>query len=61
MPVYFLNGFYDYTCSYELAKKCFDKINASIKGLYTFNQSAHSLMSEEPQKMNGILVNDIKN
>lgn len=61
IPVYFFQGFYDYTCSYELAKKYFDKINAPIKGFYTFNQSAHSPLFEEPEKMNRILINDIKN
>lgn len=60
-PIYFFHGLYDYTCSYELAKKYFDKINAPIKGFYTFEQSAHSPLFEEPEKMNKILTNDIKN
>jgi pimeloyl-ACP methyl ester carboxylesterase len=61
MPVYFFHGLYDYTCSYELTKKYFDKINAPIKGFYTFDQSAHSPLFEEPEKMNTILINDVKN
>jgi pimeloyl-ACP methyl ester carboxylesterase len=61
IPVYFLHGLYDYTCSYELAKKYFDKINAPIKGFYTFDQSAHSPLLEESEKMNRILTNDVKN
>ena len=61
IPVYFLHGLYDYTCSYELAKKYFEKINAPIKGFYTFDQSAHSPLFEEPKKINRILTNDIKN
>ena len=61
IPVYFFHGTYDYTCSYELAKKYFSKINAPIKGFYTFYQSAHSPLLEEPEKMNKILVNDILN
>lgn len=61
MPVYFFHGLYDYTCSYELAKKYFDKINAPVKGFYTFEQSAHSPLLEEPKKMNEVLINDVKN
>jgi pimeloyl-ACP methyl ester carboxylesterase len=61
VPIYFFHGLYDHTCSYELAKKYFDKINAPIKGFYTFDQSAHSPLFEEPEKMNKILINDVKN
>ncbi len=61
IPIYFFHGLYDYTCSYELAKKYFDKIQAPIKGFYTFEQSAHTLLFEEPEKVNRILVNDVKN
>ena len=61
IPIYLFHGVYDYTCSYELAKKYFDKINAPIKGFYSFEQSAHSPFLEEPEKMNRILISDIKN
>ncbi len=61
IPVYFFHGTYDYTCSYELAKKYYDKINAPRKGFYSFYQSAHSPLLEEPEKMNKILVNDVMN
>ncbi|HSL90302.1 MAG TPA: alpha/beta hydrolase [Ignavibacteriaceae bacterium] len=60
IPVYFFHGLYDYTCSYELTKKYFDKIKAPIKGFYTFDQSAHTPLFEEPEKTNRILINDIK-
>jgi pimeloyl-ACP methyl ester carboxylesterase len=61
VPIYFFYGLSDYTCSYELAKKYFDEIKAPIKGFYTFDQSAHSPLFEEPKKINRILINDIKN
>jgi pimeloyl-ACP methyl ester carboxylesterase len=61
IPVYFFHGLYDYTCSYELAKKYFDNITAPIKGFYTFDQSAHTPLFEEPEKANRILINDVKN
>lgn len=61
IPVFFFHGLYDYTCSYELGKIYFNKINAPVKGFYTFEQSAHSPLFEEPEKMNKILINDVKN
>lgn len=61
VPVYFFHGIYDYTCSYKLAKEYFNKINAPIKGFYTFAHSAHSPIFEEPNKINEILVNDVLN
>ncbi len=59
IPVYFLEGVYDYTCNYELAKDYFGKIKAPIKGFYSFEQSAHSPVFEEPEKVHKILQEDI--
>lgn len=59
LPVYFLEGVYDYTCAYPLAREYFGKINAPVKGFYTFENSAHSPMFEEPEKMRQILLEDV--
>ena len=59
IPVYFLHGVYDYTCSYPLAKSYFELIHAPLKGFYTFEQSAHSPIFEEPEKVLGILKQDV--
>ena len=59
LPVYFLHGIYDYTCSYTEAKAYFEKLKAPVKGFYTFEQSAHSPMFEEPQKTLKILQQDV--
>lgn len=59
IPVYFFHGIYDYTCSYTLAKGYFEKLQAPLKGFYTFEQSAHSPLFEEPEKMQHILQTDI--
>jgi pimeloyl-ACP methyl ester carboxylesterase len=59
LPVYFLQGVYDYTCSYPLAKSYFEHLKAPVKGFYTFEQSAHSPMFEEPEKMLNILQEDV--
>ena len=59
IPVYFFEGIYDYTCSYTLAKSYFEKLKAPLKGFYTFEQSAHSPLFEEPEKMGYILQEDV--
>ncbi len=59
IPVYFIEGIYDFTCSYTLAKEYFDKLQAPVKGFYTFRQSAHSPLFEEPEKMQQIIQEDV--
>lgn len=59
IPVYFLEGIYDYTCSYTEAKAYFEKLKAPVKGFYTFDHSAHSPLFEEPDKTLQILRQDV--
>ena len=59
IPVYFFHGRYDYTVSYDLAKDYFEKIKAPLKGFYTFEQSAHSPIFEEPERMRNIILTDV--
>ena len=59
LPVYFFEGIYDYTCSYTEAKSYFEKLKAPLKGFYTFEQSAHSPLFEEPEKTQHILQEDV--
>ena len=59
LPVYFFEGIYDYTCSYTEAKSYFEKLKAPVKGFYSFEQSAHSPLFEEPEKMGHILQEDV--
>ena len=59
IPVYFFEGIYDYTCSYTEAKSYFENLKAPVKGFYTFEQSAHSPMFEEPEKIQKILQADV--
>ena len=49
VPVYILHGYYDYQVSYALAKEYSEKIQAPDKKLYTFENSAHSPLWEEPE------------
>ena len=59
LPVYFFEGIYDYTCSYEEAKLYFQQLKAPVKGFYTFQESAHSPMFEEPATVLRILRADV--
>lgn len=59
IPVYFFEGIYDYTVSYTLAKSYYQSLKAPVKGFYTFAQSAHSPMFEEPEKMQQIFLEDV--
>lgn len=59
VPVYFFEGIYDYTVNYTLAKEYFEKLDAPVKGFYTFGDSAHSPMFEEPEKMQKVLSEDV--
>ncbi len=59
IPVYFFSGIHDYTVNYGLTKEYFQRLQAPIKGFYTFEHSAHSPMFEEPQKVVKIMLEDI--
>jgi pimeloyl-ACP methyl ester carboxylesterase len=59
VPVYFFHGIYDYTVSYPLAKAYFEKLDAPVKGFYTFDNSAHSPLFEEPSRMQQIIRTDV--
>lgn len=60
IPIYFFAGKYDYTCCYSLQREYYEYIQAPVKEFYTFENSAHSPLFEEPQKGLEILT-EIKN
>ncbi len=59
IPVYFLEGKYDYTCTYSVAREYFAVLKAPVKGFYTFEHSAHSPMFEEPVRVQQIMREDV--
>jgi pimeloyl-ACP methyl ester carboxylesterase len=59
LPVYFLHGKHDYTVAYSETRSYFERLAAPLKGFYTFEQSAHSPMFEEPARVRRILVEDV--
>jgi len=59
IPVYFLEGKFDYTCVTSLARDYFEELQAPVKGFYLFDNSAHSPLLEEPHKAHRILEHDV--
>jgi len=59
VPFYVFHGSMDRTVSYALSKIYFERVQAPIKGFYTFVHSAHCPLFEEPRKMARILASDV--
>jgi len=59
VPFYVFHGAMDRTVSYALSKDYFERVQAPVKGFYTFARSAHSPLFEEPQRMARIIVEDV--
>lgn len=57
IPVYFLSGKYDLTVNYQLSRTYLEEIRAPEKRFYLFENSAHSPLYEEPEKVLDILAN----
>lgn len=61
IPVYFFSGKFDMTVNNDLSKAYLNKLNAPLKGFYTFKNSAHSPLFEEPELVKQIIETDILN
>ena len=59
IPVYFLSGCYDLTVNHDLNKAYLERLQAPLKGYYTFTGSAHCPMHEEPERFMKIIVEDV--
>ncbi len=59
LPTYFFSCLYDYTAHCDLARVLFDQIKAPARGFYTFGNSAHSPLFEEPQQVRSVLQQDV--
>ncbi len=61
VPVYFLSGRYDLTVNRDLSEEYLEKLVCPVKGFYTFENSAHSPMFEEPGRFLEIVTKDVLN
>jgi len=55
VPVYILQGLYDYQTPYPVAKDFFNQLKAPAKEFFIFEISAHSPNMEEVEKFNSIV------
>jgi pimeloyl-ACP methyl ester carboxylesterase len=60
IPVYILQGAHDYQTTYNVAKEYYDSLSAPTKRFYTFENSAHSPIFEEPEKFETVLKEILK-
>ncbi len=56
IPVFFFIGAHDYTTPFELAIDYFNKIDAPLKEITMFENSAHCAIFEEPEKFNRLVI-----
>ncbi len=59
VPVHLFHGRHDRTCSYRQAQAFCDQLDAPVKGFYTFPESAHSPVFEEPAHARFLLMTDV--
>jgi pimeloyl-ACP methyl ester carboxylesterase len=59
LPAYLFHGIHDYTVSYQLAKAYAEHLKAPLKGFYTFAESGHSPIFEEPGRARRIMLEDV--
>jgi pimeloyl-ACP methyl ester carboxylesterase len=55
IPVYFFQGKYDYQTSYSVAQDFYVQLKAPKKQFFTFENSAHCPIFDEPEKFNNIV------
>jgi pimeloyl-ACP methyl ester carboxylesterase len=59
VPAYFLHGVHDQTVSYVLARGFAASLRAPLVGFYSFEESAHSPMFEEPARTLRVMAEDV--
>jgi pimeloyl-ACP methyl ester carboxylesterase len=59
VPVYFFCGKYDLTVNIDLTREYYNYLDAPFKGFYTFYNSAHAPLFEEPKRFREILKEDV--
>ena len=59
VPIYFISGKYDLTVNVDLSKDYYNRLHAPLKGFYTFGNSAHGPLFEEPERFREILEKNV--
>lgn len=61
VPIYFFCGKYDLTVNIDLTREYYDYLDAPLKGFYTFQESAHAPLFEEPDLAMDVIASDVLN
>jgi pimeloyl-ACP methyl ester carboxylesterase len=61
VPAFFISGRHDLTVNRDLSEEYFNELECPHKRFYTFENSAHSPMFEEPVRFLEIMVSDVLN
>jgi pimeloyl-ACP methyl ester carboxylesterase len=61
VPAYFVSGRHDLTVNRDLSEEYFNMLECPLKRFYTFENSAHSPMFEEPERFLEIMTGDVLN
>lgn len=59
IPAYFISGVYDLTVNHDLSKEYYEQLKAPVKAFYTFADSAHSPMFEEPVRFLEVMEQNV--
>ncbi len=59
IPAYFISGAYDLTVNRDLSEDYFKQFKAPVKAFYTFADSAHSPMFEQPDRFIEVMTQDV--
>ena len=59
IPAYFFSGIHDYTVNYSMSEAYLKELDAPEKGFYLFQESAHSPIFEEPERVLQIMQQDV--
>ncbi len=60
VPVVFLAGRADFNTPFPLVQQYFQRVQTPYKKFYPFEQSAHFLIFEEPQRFNQVVISEFK-
>jgi len=61
LELLFISGKYDLTVNRDLSESYLKELQAPVKGFYTFYESAHNPVYEEPKRLKEILITDVLN
>jgi pimeloyl-ACP methyl ester carboxylesterase len=55
VPIVIIHGLHDMTTPYSLARSYYEELSAPEKYFYTFENSAHGVIFEEPERFNALV------